>query len=111
MSQNPQCFHNHRFLFDFFIEHVDDHDISLVNKRYWLEYHKLNSNVELHSKYHLITPTALSHQVANSKSLVPYREWLHINDTKTFLHGPFNFAKVNNRKTWYHINITDWDIL
>jgi hypothetical protein len=42
--------------------------------------------------------------------LVPYREWMQIDDSSVTLHGPFNFATLNN-KTRNRISKTDWIVL
>jgi hypothetical protein len=43
--------------------------------------------------------------------LVPYREWMQIDNSSVTLHGPFNFATLNNRKTRDRISKTDWIVL
>ena len=43
--------------------------------------------------------------------LVPFHRWLNLTHTDTFIHGPFDFATVNGRKTRDRISQADWDIL
>ena len=43
--------------------------------------------------------------------LIPYREWVQIDDPAVAIHGPFNFATLNNRKTRDRISEADWLVL
>jgi hypothetical protein len=43
--------------------------------------------------------------------LTPYREWVQLDDTSITLHGPFNFATMNNRKTRDRVAKADWLVL
>jgi hypothetical protein len=43
--------------------------------------------------------------------LVPYREWIQIDDPSITLHGPFNFATLHNRKTRDRVAQQDWLVL
>ena len=61
--------------------------------------------------YHIIQPSQYSEATAKSKRLVPYREWIHIDDNAIAIHGPFNFAKLNNRQTRDRVSANDWLIL
>ena len=50
-------------------------------------------------------------RVAIRQQLVPFRRWLNLTHSDTYLHGPFDFASVNWRKTRDRISQADWDIL
>ena len=93
------------------IQYPKDSESSFENKRYWTEYHESLSNKQLNSHYHLIQPSEVTQRIATQQNLVPYREWINLSDTSIRLHGPFDFAILNHRKTRDRINTTDWAIL
>ncbi len=43
--------------------------------------------------------------------LLPFRKWLHITHSDTFIHGPFEFVKVQGQKTCDRISQDDWNVL
>jgi hypothetical protein len=100
-----------RFLAEFYIEHYRDKKLDICNRRYWLEYHKSNSHKSLSVEYHILQPSQYSEATAASKHLVPYRAWIHIDDSDQAIHGPFEFATLNNRKTRDRVSEQDWLIL
>jgi hypothetical protein len=107
----PTCLQNGRFLMEFFIEHHRDKNLDICNRRYWLEYHKTNSHKSLSTDYHILQPSQYSETTAKSMGLVPYREWIQIDDPSITLHGPFNFATLHNRKTRDRVAQQDWLVL
>jgi hypothetical protein len=111
IQQHPSCLQDGRFLAEFYIEHHRDKQHDITHRRYWLEYHESNSHKSISVDYHIIQPSQYSESVATSKRLTPYREWINIDDPDILLHGPFNFATLNNRKTRDRIADTDWHIL
>eukprot|EP00957_Ditylum_brightwellii_P165090 12569198-Ditylum_brightwellii.AAC.1 len=46
--------------------------------------------------------------IAAERGLVPFRQWISMSN-ETVIHGPFNFATVNNRKTRDRIDSKDWN--
>jgi hypothetical protein len=60
---------------------------------------------------HLIRPSDTSDAYAVRHKLVPFRKWLNISHLDTFIHGPFDFASIQGRKTRDRISQDDWDIL
>jgi hypothetical protein len=107
LQQHPSCLQDGQFLAEFFIEHILD----ISSRRYWLEYHSSNSQKTLFEDYHIIQPSQYSEATAKSKWLVPYREWIHIDDHAIAIHGPFDFAKLNSRQTRDRVSTKDWLIL
>jgi hypothetical protein len=108
LKKNPSCLHNGRFLVEFFIEHHRDSTLDIRERRFWLEYHRSNSHKTLSTSYHIIQPSQYSEKLASDKNLVSYREWIQLNDPLILLHGPFDFANINNRKTRDRIAENDW---
>ena len=96
---------------NFLIQHPHDTTLPHQYKRYWTEYHRTLGTKKLHSNYDLIKPSDIEAKVAKSNHLVPYREWINMKDDKNILHGPFDFATVNGRKTRDKIDLRDWIIL
>jgi hypothetical protein len=111
LQQHPSCLQDGQFLAEFFIEHHRDKNLDISSRRYWLEYHSSTSHKTLSVDYHIIQPSQYSEATAKSKRLVPYREWIHIDDNAIAIHGPFDFAKLNNRQTRDRVSAEDWLIL
>jgi hypothetical protein len=111
LQQHPTCLQDGRFLVDFFIEHHRDKNLDICTRRYWTEYHKTNSHKSLSLDYHILQPSQYSENTAKSMGLTPYREWVQLDDPSINLHGPFNFATLNNRKTRDRVAKADWLIL
>ena len=44
-------------------------------------------------------------------NLQTLRQWVHLTHEDVYLHGPFDFATVNGRKTRDRVSIDDWKIL
>ena len=84
-----------------------------INQRYWLQYHKQSDLISpnISSSCHLIRPSSTSAAYAASQNLQPLRQWITLSHISTFIHGPFNFAVVNGRKSRDRIDQCDWDKL
>jgi hypothetical protein len=111
MKLHPGCLQDGKFLVQYYIEHFNDSSVDLADKRYWLEYHSHENHKTLGVQYHLIPPSALSEEIARTRSLVPYREWVYLSKNENVIHGPFNFSNVHNRKTRDRISVQDWNLL
>jgi hypothetical protein len=111
MKLHPQCLQDGKFLAQFYIQHYNDNFVNLNNKHYWLEYHSNPNQKTLVSQYHLIPPTSVSLDIAQTGNLVPFCEWIYLLQSDHLFHGPFNFAMLNNHKTRDHIATTDWNLL
>jgi hypothetical protein len=110
MDKHPQCLQDGKFIAEFYIVHPSDANSNLPDKRFWLEYHEARYN-NISTKYHLIRPSDLSENVAASKNLAPYREWINIKHNNIIIHGPFEFATRHQRKSRDKIDCADWDEL
>jgi hypothetical protein len=111
LQQHPSCLQDGRFLVEFFIEHHIDKNLDICNRWYWIEYQGSNSHKSLSVDYHILQHSQYSEATARSKQLTPYREWVNIDDSEVSLHGPFDFATMNNGKTRDRILAKDWLIL
>jgi hypothetical protein len=102
-----------KFLFEFYICHPSDWRYNAVNQRYWIQYHRQNDIKcpTLSSETHLIRPSDTSVDYALRHKLLLFRKWLHITHSDTFIHGPFEFATVQGRKTRDRISQDDWNVL
>jgi len=101
------------FSCQFYISHPADSRYNAINTRFWLQYHTLS---ELQSPLsttdtHLIWPPDTSQDYATRHKLLPFRKWVNLTHHNTFIHGPFDFATVNGRKTRDRISQPDWDVL
>jgi hypothetical protein len=113
MSLHPSCLQDGRFIVEFYIPHAGDIRYNCINKRFWLQYHTLADSVapiEL-AQTHLVKPSDTSEQYARRKNLRPLRQWVNLTHKDTYIHGPFEFASINGRKTRDRVSLEDWKIL
>jgi hypothetical protein len=111
MKLHPQCLQDGKFLVQFYIQHYNDNSVNLTDQRYWLENHSRDNQKTPGSRYHLIPPTSVSPDIAGTRNLVPFREWIHLSQEDRLIHRPFDFATLNNCKTRDCISNTDWNLL
>eukprot|EP00956_Cyclotella_meneghiniana_P028882 scaffold68484_cov41-Cyclotella_meneghiniana.AAC.4 len=106
---NPTCLHDGRYLVYFLICHPKDRHLHPQNQRWRLEYHPASTVARLHQgDYHLLRPDSHSALYAREHRLHPFCQWINLLHDKVYLHGPFEFATINGRKTRDRINNTDW---
>jgi hypothetical protein len=113
MSSYPSCLQDGCFLLEFFICHPSNSCINAINQCYWLQYHTLS---ELQSPLsstdtHLNRPSDTLVHYAQRHKLCPLWKWLNLTHLNTFIHGPFEFASVNGRKTRDCVSQADLDVL
>jgi hypothetical protein len=113
MMLRPTCLSDGRFLVEFFIAHSADVRYNAANQRFWLEYHKRGDliNPSLDIDTHLIRPSDTSEQLAARHQLVPFRQWVNLTHECIYIHGPFEFATINGRKTRDRVASDDWNVL
>ena len=113
VSIYPSCTLDGRFLFEFYICHPADWRYNAVNQRYWIQFHGREDMLHpsLTTETHLVRPSDTSDDHANRHNLLPFRKWLNITHTDTYIHGPFEFATVRGRKSRDRICQEDWDAL
>jgi hypothetical protein len=112
-SISPSCLQDGRFLLEFFTLHYNDVRFNGKNQRNWLQYHSIGDIAMPTSSTttHLIRLSDSLEALAAKNHLVPFRRLLNLTHSDTYLHGPFEFASVNGRKTQDHIAKPDWDAL
>eukprot|EP00956_Cyclotella_meneghiniana_P034898 scaffold109224_cov64-Cyclotella_meneghiniana.AAC.4 len=113
MSLHPACLQDGKFLVDFYISHTDDIRYNNINQRFWLQYHYLGDIISptQTSQTHLIRPSDTSESLAARRNLRPFRQWINLTHESSYIHGPFEFATINGRKTRDRISLDDWRIL
>ncbi|KAL3802962.1 hypothetical protein HJC23_011585, partial [Cyclotella cryptica] len=112
LSLNPNCLSDGRYLVQFFICHPKDKLQHPRNQRWWLEYHAASTVARLHQgDYHILRPDSYAPIYAKELNLHPYCQWVNLFHHATYIHGPFEFATINGRKTRDRISTSDWDIL
>jgi len=113
VSIYPSCTLDGRFLFDFYICHPANWRYNAVNQRYWIQFHGREDilNPSLTKDTHLVHPSDTSDEYAKHHNLLPFRKWLNITHTDTYIHGPFEFASIRGRKSRDLICQEDWDVL
>ena len=113
MSLHTSCLQDGRFLVEFYIAHTDDVRFNGINQRFWLQYHSRGDVITptSQSKTHLIRPSATSEDYANKELLVPFRKWMNLTHTSTYIHGPFDFTSVWGRKSCNRVGTGVWEIL
>jgi hypothetical protein len=113
ISLHPACLQDGRFLVEFYVQHDADVRYNNINRRFWLQYHSasdLLSPVDT-SQTHLIRPSDTSEHAAARKGYLPFRQWMNLTHEDTYIHGPFNFATINGRKTRDRVPLDVWQIL
>ena len=113
VSLRPTCLQDGKFLVEFFVLHTADLRYNCVNQRFWLQYHLPGDLVSWTdaTQTHLIRPSDTSETLASRKGLLPFRQWVNLTHEDVYLHGPFDFATVNGRKTRDRIAAEHWEIL
>ena len=113
MALHPACLQDGRFLVEFYTAHTTDTRYNGINQRFWLQYHLKNDFTTplSTSETHLIQPSDTSFRYALRNNLVPLRLWINLSHTSTYIHGPFNFANIQGRKSRDRISEADWTVL
>jgi hypothetical protein len=113
IKQHPSCLQDGRFLVDFYICHSKDKLFNATNQRFWLEYHPIFSpaNPLRNRTTHLIRPSAESPQYAAAEGLVPFRQWVRLTNTSTYICGPFDFTSINGRLSRDRVSLPHWKVL
>ena len=113
VSHSLSCLETGHFMCEFYRCHPADWRFNAINQRFWLQYFK-DADL-LHSDQvadnHLIKPSDSSAAYALKNHLVIARKFVHLLHQDTFIHGPFDFATVHNRKTRDRIGQEDWQAL
>jgi hypothetical protein len=112
-AMSPSCLQDGKLIVEFYILHHEDVRHNATNQRYWLQYHPFCDITTPTSSTmtHMIRPYDTSKYLAARSRLVPFRRWLNLTHSNTYLHGPFEFATINGRQTHDRVAQTDWDIL
>ncbi len=113
MASYPSCLVDGRYLVDFCISHPSDYCYIAINKRFWLQYHSQDTILanSTSANTHLLWPTVTSDIFATHHKLLPLQKYFNITHLDTFIHNPFKFASINNRKSRDRICQTKWDFL
>jgi hypothetical protein len=113
ISLSLSCLHNGCFLVKFYVLHHNNILFNATNQRYWLQYHSLGNIAAPTSAKTtcFISPSDTSKANALKCKLVPFRCWLNLTHTNTYIHGPFDFTAFHGRKTRDRISQLDWDVL
>jgi len=113
VRQSPACMQTGKFLCEFYIGHPADCRFNAVNQRFWLQYFKESDLLHQDESHeaHLVRPSSSSAAFAARNNLVTARKFIHLLHEDTFIHGPFDFATVHNRKTRDRIGQADWQVL
>ena len=110
VAQHPSCLQDGKFLVELYTLHPGDCRFNNVNQRYWLHYYPIGGSPEFaaSSETHLIKPSDTSSAFAERRLLTPFQRWINITHHDTYIHGPFDFAIINGRKTRDRISADDW---
>ena len=113
MASYSSCLVDGRYLVDFYISHPSDSRYNAINKQFWLQYHSQDDIManSTSANTHLICPSDNSETYASRHKLLPFRKYINLTHSDTFIHGPFDFSTINNRKSRDRICQSDWDIL
>ena len=107
------CLVDGQYLVDFYISHPSNYQYNAINKHFWLQYcsqdNIMANSTSAHT--HLRWPTDTSETYANRHKLLPFWKYINLTHSDTFIHGPFDFATINNQKSRDRICQSNWDIL
>ena len=107
----PSALQDGRFLVEFFVSHPADVRYNATNQCFWLQYCPRNGVSHGHLDAHLIAPSDTSEERATRHHLLPIRCWANLTHADTYIHGPFDFATVNGRKTRDRVDMEAWNAL
>jgi hypothetical protein len=107
----PSCLQDGRFLVDFYMSHPANIRYNAINQRFWLQYRNRTTATFGTLDAHLITPSNTSEARAARLHLIPLRAWVNLTHGDTYIHGPFDFAIVNGRKSRDRVGQEAWDAL
>jgi hypothetical protein len=112
-SLSPSCLQDGRFIVEFYTPHHDDVRFDGSNQHFWLQYHNSGDIATPSSSMatHLIGHSDTLEAHAMQLSLVPFRRWVNLTHTDTYIHGPINFAAVHGRQTCDRIGKANWDAI
>ena len=113
LRKHPNGTQDGRFLVNFYTFHPKDKLSNPINQCYWLDYHPICdvSDPLRQRTTHLLRPSANSPNYAVAQGLRPFQQWGRLTNLDTFIHGPFDFAVVNNRKSRNRISQENWTTL
>jgi hypothetical protein len=113
MASYSSCLVDGQYLVDFYISHPSDSRYNAINKCFWLQYHRQDDIManSTSANTHLICPSDSSETYASRHKLLPFRKYINLTHSDTFIHGPFDFSTINNQKSWDRICQSSWDIL
>ena len=85
----------------FYACHPSDRYFHAFNQRYWLEYHPTSKAPNPHHKQptHFLRPTKQLPAYVVAEGLRPFRQWVRLTNTDTYISGPFDFAIVTKNKS------------
>ena len=109
----PSCLNTGKYLVKFYVCHPSDKLFDAPNQRYWLEYHPTFDGPGSDHKHtaHLIRPSLASKDYAIAEGLTPFRQWVRLSNSSTYICGPFDFADINGRRTKDRVPLAQWKIL
>ena len=101
ISSYPLCLDDGCYAVDFYISHLAEFRCNAINRRFWIQYHNGNDLSGPCSSLdtHLICPSDTSTAYAKRNKLLPFHRFLNLTHTDTYIHGPFNIATINGRKS------------
>jgi hypothetical protein len=102
-----------RYLVDFYISHPSNSRYNAINKCFWLQNH-IQDDIMANSTSattHLIRPSDSSETYTSRHKILPFRKYINLTHSETFIHGLFDFSTINNQKSRDRICQSDWDIL
>ena len=111
MKERPNSINDNLFKVNYYIVHPKDTQYHPVNQRLWKQYVQREGKYVRHDKTHLVRPTSNHENYCRQKNIVALSQWVQLDDESTFIHGPFEFATIQGRKTTDRISPGDWQIL
>ena len=112
MELNPMALTDGKFLVKYLIAHPHDSNYKISQQRFWPHYHEKGRAMDdFSTSVKFIRPAPESDVVVAKHNLTQVRFWVKLNDPTVYIHGPFEFAIINGRKSVDKIDTKDWKIL
>jgi hypothetical protein len=107
------CLMDGRYLVDFYLPHPSDLRYNAINRRFLLQHHSQEDIISpTSSAYtHYIRPLETIEAFARQHHLLPYRKFLNLTHSDTYILRSFDFTTIRGRKSRDRIPQSAWDVL
>ncbi len=112
-SSYPSCLEDGKYIVDFYTSHPSDSCLNAINQQFWLRYHSREDLMGpcLSCDTHLIKLSNTSEAYASRHKLFPFRPYVNLTHSDTYIHGPFDFGTIHGCKSCDRVDSANRTIL